>query len=41
MKLRQIGRVSGNPFFNAMVHFVLGAVLLNIEPIAQTFIQAA
>ena len=40
MKLRQIGRVSGNPFFNAMVHFVLGAVLLNVEPIAQTFIQA-
>ena len=40
LKLRQIGRVSGNPFFNAMVHFVLGAVLLNIEPIAQAFIQA-
>jgi hypothetical protein len=41
MKLRQIGRASGNPFFNAMVHFALGAVLLNIEPIAQTFIQAS
>ena len=40
LKLRQIGRVSGNPFFNAMVHFALGAVLMNIEPIAQTFIQA-
>ena len=40
MKLRQIGRASGNPFFNAMVHFAFGAVLLNIELIAQTFIQA-
>ena len=41
MKLRQIGRASGNPFFNAMVHFALGAVLLNVEPIAQTLMQAA
>jgi len=41
MKLRQVGRASGNPFFNAMVHFVCGALLLNIEPIAQTLMQAA
>lgn len=41
MKLRQIGRSSGNPFFNAMVHFFCGALLLNIEPIAQTLMQAA
>ena len=41
MKLRQIGRASSNPFFSAMVHFALGAVLLNIEPIAQAFIQAS
>lgn len=41
MKLRQVGRSSGSPFFNAMVHFVCGALLLNIEPIAQTLMQAA
>jgi len=41
MKLRQVGRSSGNPFFNAMVHFACGALLLNVEPIAQTLIQAA
>jgi len=40
MKLRQVGRASGSPFFNAMVHFACGALLLNIEPIAQTLMQA-
>lgn len=41
MKLRQIGRAAGNPFANAMVHFALGSVLLNIETIAQAFMQGS